>query len=119
MSFEEKLRLLLENANITQKKLAKDLNVATSTMSGYVRGVSEPDFAMLKKIADYFSVSTDYLLDYSKSSDPNTPQSEFKAMESELLECFEVMPNDQKEVFINQTKAIAKYYISKKKKSRK
>ena len=33
MSFEEKLRLLLENANITQKKLAKDLNVATSTMS--------------------------------------------------------------------------------------
>ena len=62
MKFSEKLRLLIDEFDITQKQFANDLNIAPSTIGGYVQGVSEPDFETLKRIALYFNVSADYLL---------------------------------------------------------
>ena len=63
MKFGEILSWLIEDGDITQKDLAASLNIAPSTMSGYVTGNREPDFATLKLIAYYFDVSIDYLLD--------------------------------------------------------
>lgn len=62
MNFSYKLRSLIEERNLTQKQVANDLNIAPSTMGGYVQGISEPDFATLKRLATYFEVTTDYLL---------------------------------------------------------
>ena len=62
MNFSDKLRCLIEERNLTQKRVANDLNIAPSTIGGYVQGSSEPDFETLKILADYFDVSTDYLL---------------------------------------------------------
>ena len=62
MNFSYKLRSLIEERNLTQKQVAIDLNIAPSTMGGYVQGSSEPDFETLKRLANYFDVSTDYLL---------------------------------------------------------
>ena len=64
MEFGEILRELLYEWDITQKKLAQDLNLAPSTLGNYVRGVREPDFHTLKAIADYFQVTTDFLIDH-------------------------------------------------------
>ena len=61
MNFSEKLRLLIDEENITQKQFANDSNIAPSTIGGYVQGISEPDFETLKRIALYFNVSADYL----------------------------------------------------------
>lgn len=49
MKFSEKLRLLIDEFDITQKQFANDLNIAPSTIGGYVQGVSEPDFETLKE----------------------------------------------------------------------
>lgn len=49
MNFSEKLRLLIDEENITQKQFANDLNIAPSTIGGYVQGISEPDFETLKE----------------------------------------------------------------------
>ena len=65
MNFHKRLRDLIEENDITQKKLAADLNIAASTVSSYVQGVREPDFSILLRLADYFHVSTDYLLGLS------------------------------------------------------
>lgn len=61
-----KLRVLRENKGILQKDLGEILGVSTSTIGMYEQGRREPDNGTLKKIANYFEVSIDYLLDNEK-----------------------------------------------------
>jgi transcriptional regulator with XRE-family HTH domain len=46
----------------TQEYLAKQLNVAVSTVSGYENGSRKPDIETLTRIAELFEVSIDYLV---------------------------------------------------------
>lgn len=57
-----KIRELRKERNLTMKKLGESIGVAESTISLYETGKRQPDNEMLKKIADFFNVSTDYLL---------------------------------------------------------
>ena len=109
MKFNEKLRLLIDERNITQKKVASDINIAPSTMNGYVVGTSEPDFDTLKRIAAYFNVSSDYLLDISFS--PAQGRSE-----EELLRVFRTMTAEQQGVFIEIGKVFTRANTSQEKK---
>ena len=60
--FSEKLKELRKDKDLSQKKLAKDLNVDQRSISNWEKGVREPDFNTLVQIAKYFDVKTDYLL---------------------------------------------------------
>lgn len=60
--FGERLRTLRKEKNLTMKDLGKKFSVAESTISGYEIGNRKPDMQMLQQIADFFDVSTDYLL---------------------------------------------------------
>lgn len=60
--FNEKLRQLRKERKITQKELSNILGIAQTTYAGYETGRYEPDFKILVVIADFFKVSTDYLL---------------------------------------------------------
>ena len=55
----EKLR---RERKMPQKELAAILNVSVGTVSNYENGVHFPDLATLHKLADFFQVSTDFLL---------------------------------------------------------
>ncbi len=57
-----KIYTLRENKEIGQKELAKLLHVSVSTISNYENNVHEPALHTIIKIADYFNVSVDYLL---------------------------------------------------------
>ena len=109
MNFGNKLRSLIEERSITQKKVAKDLNIAPSTMGGYVQGSSEPDFDTLRKLSEYFDVSADYLL--------GIPTEKSNSLtEDELLRVFRSMTAEQQGIFIEQGKAFVKAnYILKEK----
>jgi len=56
------LKKLRKSQNLTQAKVADDLNVALSTYRGYENKTSQPSIEMLIKLANYFDVSMDYLL---------------------------------------------------------
>lgn len=56
------LKALRTQKGIYQKDIASFLNVAVSTYSYWEQGKFEPDSETLKKLADYFNVSVDYLL---------------------------------------------------------
>lgn len=60
--FNEKLKELRKEKQITQKELANILEVSTTCYAGYEQGYREPDFKTLKKICLFFDVSADYLL---------------------------------------------------------
>ena len=57
-----RLKELRKEKDITQEELAKQIQVSPSTIGMYETGRREPDFETLQKFADYFRVSTDYIL---------------------------------------------------------
>ena len=63
-----KIAELRKAAHLTQEKFAAIIGVARSTIAMYETDKSEPDFNILQKIADYFHVSTDYLLGREEKS---------------------------------------------------
>jgi len=63
MKFGDTLRSLIDDYDKTQKEVAQELNIAPTTLGNYIRNLREPDFKTLVAIADYFDVTTDYLLD--------------------------------------------------------
>lgn len=99
MKFGDVLRQLLELKNLTQKQLGIDLNIAPTTIGNYVRNIREPDHATLKLFAEYFQVSTDYLLDYhcdSKSSHG----------EDLLINAFRNLNDNYQEILIKQAQVL-------------
>ena len=60
--FSDNLSLLRKEKNMEQKALAKLLGVSEQTISRWGNNVVEPDIKSLIKIANYFDVTTDYLL---------------------------------------------------------
>lgn len=77
---EEKiLRSLRESKKLTQADMASILEIERSTYTKYESGKSKPDSVMLKKIADYFEVSVDYLLGRTIIENSHNSKSETKA----------------------------------------
>lgn len=62
MNVGARIAELRHNANMSQFQLAKVLQIGTSTLGMYETGKREPSPKVLKRVADYFHVSTDYLL---------------------------------------------------------
>lgn len=64
-----RLKELRKQKNISQLRLALELNTNQNTISRYESGKREPGLKELIKIADFFDVSTDYLLE--RTDNPN------------------------------------------------
>lgn len=62
MAFKN-LRAIREDKDISQKTIAAYLNVSQNTYSQYETGVISLTAETLIKLADYYDVSIDYLLD--------------------------------------------------------
>ena len=60
----DKIKKLREQDGISQKELSKILNVHRNSIYNWENNRSEPDYSQLKALAEFFSVSMDYLLEY-------------------------------------------------------
>lgn len=58
-----RLKEIRKAKGISQLKMAMDLNTNQNTISRYETGEREPGITELIRIADYFHVSLDYLLE--------------------------------------------------------
>ena len=92
--FERIDQLLLESG-YTDTELAKIAGVGKSTVSGWRKGVYNPKEDKLKKIADYFGVSVEWLtgVDHYRTKSQQTTMDilfESKAQRSHCKELFEV-----------------------------
>ena len=61
------LRSIREDKDITQKEVARYLNVSQNTYSQYETGVISLTAETLIKLSDFYGVSIDYLLDRSEN----------------------------------------------------
>lgn len=65
--FSERFIEQRQKQGLTQAQLADKLDKKRSTISGYETGGKEPDFDTLCEFAEFFGVSTDYLLGLSNN----------------------------------------------------
>ena len=80
-SFPRTITQLRKEKNITQKQVAKDLDISQALLSHYEKGIRECSLDFLIKISDYYDVSTDYILGrttqrYNELTDNNDDLSE-------------------------------------------
>ena len=101
MKLGDNLKELLEQHDMTQKQLALELDITPAALGNYIRNIREPDYITLIRIADYFHVSTDFLLSH-KNNSPITSDEEM------LLRVFRSLSADQKEIFIEQGKVFTR-----------
>lgn len=69
----ERLRLARKAKSLTQVQVKNFTNIHNKTLSGYEKGVSEPDLDTLKTLANLYETSIDYLV--GNTDDPTPPQS--------------------------------------------
>ncbi|WP_432662550.1 helix-turn-helix transcriptional regulator [Wukongibacter baidiensis] len=85
----DRLKKLRKDKKITQKELAKILNIQNTTLSQYENGVNEPNDEMKVKIADYFGVTIDYLLGRSNVKQINADiDKEANELADEIIEIY-------------------------------
>ena len=98
--FHERLRSVLDERGLTQRKAAADLGIPASTFGGYAQGSTEPEYEMLKKMAAYLGVSTDYLLGYEPEKASGTGYDE-----AELLRIYRSLNAEERRVYLRQGRA--------------
>ena len=69
-----RIKLLREEKKIRQDELAKVLSISPSAVGMYERDEREPNDEITLKLAEYFGVSTDYLLGKSDIRNPERTQ---------------------------------------------
>lgn len=99
-TFGEILSELRRDRHLTQRDFANTIHVSVSTISNYEQGVHFPDIDKLIEIADYFHVTTDYLLgrcQYDISPDAFSELLTTRKTIGEFIQDIQQLPIDRKE----------------------
>ena len=68
----ENIQKLRKSFSLSQVEFAKNLGVSKQCVSNWENGYIQPSLDMLVKIADYFNVSTDFILGRCKDNPIST-----------------------------------------------
>lgn len=63
-------RHLLQEKGVSAYQVSKDTGVSQQTLSAWKNGKSKPSLSTVQKLADYFDVSVEYLLNGKDSNHP-------------------------------------------------
>lgn len=88
MNFGETLAFLRKQKKQSQKDFADSLGISKGAVGMWETNKRQPDLEMLEKIADYYNVSTDYLLGRDSIDAISMHSSELTTQESKLLHYF-------------------------------
>lgn len=117
LNIGNRLKQLRNEYGILQKDLAEQLNLSQQTISLYESNKRQPDYDTLRTIAEFFNVSTDYILGITNIREPiniitdtsdeyiveekfktyNTSKKRIKALEI-LDKIYELSPESQEEI---------------------
>lgn len=96
MSYGKRLSALRKEKKQSQEQLSKIVGINRSTYARYETGNTQPDYDTLKRLADHFEVTTDYLL--GRSDTPHkTEEEEFQAFinDPELEVWYKELPKNK------------------------
>src|SRR5690625_2859553 len=113
MKYGDRLKRLRNKSGLSQKELTERLNLNRSTYARYETSTTQPDFDTLKRLANFFGVSIDYLLGLDKPVDDMTDDeidSEIKEIMKEVDVWYKDEPEDKREK-LEMLRKIIKAYI--------
>lgn len=105
----QQLRKLRKAKCLSMKELGKLFGLAESTISLYENGKRQPDTETIKRLAEFFSVSVDYLLGVEKEKTP--PGNDLPEDVKQLVELVMELSEDE----VNELSNYIDYIISKRK----
>jgi len=68
-SFPSRLKKARMNTGFTQRDIQKETGIKQSTLAGYETGRTQPDIETLGILAEFYEVSTDWLIGIGKNKD--------------------------------------------------
>jgi transcriptional regulator with XRE-family HTH domain len=71
--FGKRLKKLREEKKLTQEQLGKLVNLSQQTIGHYEVNRAKPDLETMRRFAEIFNVSTDYLLGRTDNRNERTP----------------------------------------------
>ena len=102
MNLGEKLKSLREEKGYMQKDVARELNIAPNTLSGYETNTRKPDSETLKNLSEYYNVSIDYLLGSDLMPDDELPEN-IRAVARDLMD----LPEENRKLAIDMIKMMS------------
>lgn len=82
--FSARFSLAIKQSNLTQKQIAKALNISEQTICRYKKGDRTPDLCELCRLAKFFGVTTDWLLGAELAGNESIWQQRALAAEDKL-----------------------------------
>lgn len=117
MAINNIMKELRENAGLTMEKTAKSLGIPKGTYASYEYGQREPNIEMINKIADFYQVTSDYLL--GRDPIPNLLKIPKKPLDDdEFVKLFETLPDFAQQFFAQLVEELAKKKPEQPKKQR-
>ena len=92
----ERIFSLMEKNRINATELSKVTGVGTTTISAWKKGLQKPSSDAIIKIADYFNVTTDYLLTGKQTINHSHLQLYKNSQEEKILENLRQLNEDGK-----------------------
>lgn len=78
------IRDLRKQKRISQTELAKTLHVSQQTVTAWETGKAEPSSSAISSLADYFNVTTDFLLGRPKKINNTDENTDYAALDKAL-----------------------------------
>lgn len=94
------LKELRKAKGLSQEQAAKALNITLRAYQNYEYGQREPNIEMINKLADFYGVTTDYLL--GREAEPNPlAMLNVKVDDDKFVEIYKDLPDYAKQIFID------------------
>ena len=81
MDILHNINTLMKDRGVSAYKLSKDVGISSGLMSQWKKGMQKPSLDVVARIAAYFNVTTDFLLDMA--DDPAPPRTK-KAADGDI-----------------------------------
>lgn len=98
------LRILRESKGLTQTQLAQIVGVSQQSIQKYETSEVEPDIEILKRLADAFDVSVDFLIDHQICGEE--PRFPITKSEFTLVEHYRRIDPESRKVILNLLKIL-------------
>lgn len=100
------LKELRENKSLRQSDLAEMLEITQQAYQRYERGTSEPNADGLSKLADFYGVTTDYLLGREPEPDP-LAMLNIKVNNQKFIDIYQELPEFQQQVLVDAMRKLS------------
>lgn len=111
MKFGDLIKEIRLSNNLTQYEVAQKVEISRSVLSQYEHNLVEPTANVVKKFAQFFDVSADYLLglenDYGAKLAAPMSDVGYSSEERKLIEIYRSLPDKLKKVAYDQLEILS------------